>query len=61
MANEIKWHKANKAINSRSPLKDILVLRHYPVSGDRITLEYHVDPGEYYIKFDELKQLPKEI
>jgi len=59
MAKEIKWHKASKAINSRSPLKDILVLHHYPVSGDRIALENHVDPGEYYITFDELKQLPQ--
>lgn len=56
----LKWHKAKKAINSRSPLKDILVLHQHHVGPDSITLEDHVDPSEYYITFDELKQLPKE-
>lgn len=57
---EIKWHKAKKSINSKSPLNDILVLHQHKVSPDSITLEDHVEPGQYYLTFDELKDLPKE-
>jgi len=59
MENEIKWHKAKKAISSKSPLKDILVLHEYP-TRKRVTLEYDVEPGKYYITLDELMQLSKE-
>lgn len=37
----------------------MLVLHQYSMH-DEITLELYVDPGEYYITLDELKQLPKE-
>ena len=60
MAKELKWHKAKKNINSRSPLDDILVLYQYPVDSERIRLAGHVEVGQYYISLDELKQLPKE-